>query len=351
VWCLVVLLVGASVLLAFSREDDRTFPSLTSNRPSGTAAFARLLAEADYQVRGDRDPAPRLRLDEVAVAFIDESNDGGEAFDAALDRHLKRGGRALVIFVDEQLPNLASETTAVEITRQGEPAETLRLRPSPDFNYLPETEDPILDLWTDSEDLTTVARLVAKGEGARLEVATMAPFANRFLDLEGNAAFALDVLGTIAGDRKRVVFLEAAFGNAYRVGLARAVGPWLAALQTQAIVLFLVIVYSLGKSFGIVREQPRPESGARELLDGLAEVMRRGRKADAAWRMVALYGMTLARRRARLGADAPDSAVLDSLPDDWRIPLERRDATGLRPREAAALAHDLTEAIERSGRL
>jgi hypothetical protein len=61
-----ILSAGAMTL---GRTGSETSPGIENYSPSGTRAFAELLRNRGYVPRSERNPSPRIRKDEVAIAF------------------------------------------------------------------------------------------------------------------------------------------------------------------------------------------------------------------------------------------------------------------------------------------
>ena len=134
------------------------------------------------------------------------------------------------------------------------------------------------------------------GSGTLAALADASPLENRLLDRRDNAAFALD----LAGDSRRVVFLESYHGYGHSNGLAALPLAWKLLLPGLALAV-LVYMLARGRRFGpperADRELPPPR---REYVDSLAAVLARTGPPEAALRSAA----------KRAGLDDDDTAAL-----------------------------------------
>ena len=139
-WVLGGLLVVASVLFFFAREERMTYPSASSPRPSGTMAFAELLREDGFEVVVTGSPNPQLRATDLVIAYqlgacqqqftlIGDEPEPGEPKNSAepvasrseperaLVRHLSVGGRVLLIGLPENFDQGSKSAKALAIRR------------------------------------------------------------------------------------------------------------------------------------------------------------------------------------------------------------------------------------------
>jgi len=304
VWVLLGLLAIAAGILTIGQRDTEADPTATSFSPSGTSALAAVFKKAGYTVRVDTRSHPKLASNEVAVAFhVDgipayQATGRSEALQTFTDEIRNSGGRAVLAripydFLRNSQGLLAGKPLSVE-TNPGEKnlsiygVDTGQVFDSAIPNM--GSDDANIGLWeaqagTESEDETTgtpIVRAVQLGKGQILEVANASFMTNRFLDKAQDADAAVRLVSMLAPAGSTIVFTEATIGNIEDPGLLESIGGWALAAWRQLLVLGLVVVYTLGKRFGLPDETRPIQRGARELLDGLTDTYFRGRHVKAA---------------------------------------------------------------------
>jgi hypothetical protein len=141
------------------------------------------------------------------------------------------------------------------------------------------------------------------GKGEEINVANGIVATNRFIDRAQNAYVLVNAINALG--RGRVIFAEAAFGNVDDPGLLETIGPWALAGWFQFIFLGVVVIYTLGKPFGLPDPERRQERGARDLMDAIADTLRRGRMTKLALQTVYADSNRFLRRLYR-GRRDPD---------------------------------------------
>lgn len=355
VWALLGLLAIAGAILSLGQRESIATPSAYSYAPSGVAAFADLLRQTGYKVRVDRWPHPRLAADEVPLVFrrsvpVGLSSDQENDFAPFLDKYLRDGGHAIVFTVPTEFAAASRallKANPPSITERGA-KQSLKVFTAAAETVAPEsTTPPVHDdgpwdgeipvtpptlsvpdvsvgLWDNGGEPFLRARQLGKGRS--LEVSNGAFATNRFLDRADDAKAALQIVSLFARPGKRLVFTEAAFGNAEAPGLLEVIGPWANAGWQQLLFLGLVVGYTLGKRFGIPDETRSVQVGARELVDALSDTYRRGRQSKAA--MLAAYerSNTEIRTALRLPRDASKEDRNRHLPASLKVALASLEA-------------------------
>jgi hypothetical protein len=315
VWILLGLLGIASALLSLGQRDDKTNPAANSYGPSGTSAFAELLKRNGYDVRVDRRPRPRLAPDEVAVAFEVSgvspftSGDNEEEFEKTLLDQVRAGRRAVLLtlpadFQSESKGLLPSPPVAVLV--RGRPKD-LKVKvpavlPAATHGLDEDADVPQVGLWDTPDE--NLARAYQVGKGRLVHARSGSFVTNRFLDQADDARAAMELVGLLARPGERIVFTEAAFGNVDSPSLVEVIGAWANAAWQQLLFLGVVVVYTLGKRFGIPEETRIQQRGARELLDALTDTLFRGRQTRVAMAAALDRANTELRSALRLPRDA-----------------------------------------------
>jgi hypothetical protein len=85
----------------------------------------------------------------------------------------------------------------------------------------------------------------------------------------------LKVVRTVAPSGGTLVFDESMIGNAEAPTVANTLGKWAVAARWQAGILFVVLIYTLSRRFGLPVTERRSVRGSRELFDAISDVFRR----------------------------------------------------------------------------
>lgn len=300
-WTVAIALSGLLVitvgLMALGEHESETNPAAASNSPSGVSALQELFRRSGYKVAVDYRTKPQLQKGDIAVAFYKDGYDYGGGFNTetqekvadqtqqALSDFVRDGGSLISLPVGSDFRSASRQMLSTVIKVQsidgrkanvnwnGNGATQLLAWETPKAEY---------PLWsTPNTPFVTVRRI---GAGTDVVVAEGMMATNRFIDREENAAVLMDAVRVVAKPGSRVVFTEAAWGNADDPSLMELIGPWAKAAWMQILFLGLVIVYTLGKPFGLPNPERRKQRGSRELLDAIGHSLHRGRMTQFALR-------------------------------------------------------------------
>ncbi|MGV3617134.1 MAG: DUF4350 domain-containing protein [Fimbriimonas sp.] len=332
VWILLGLLGLAAAMLSLGQRDLVVNPSIESYGPSGTSALAQLLRNQGYRVDLDLRPKPRLGPKDLAIAFTEinsydrNSREELKPTNEALRKHAKEGGRVLVVEVPYQYQDVSRRLLQVEPVEVEDLGRKRTFRIHADFQPAADAplspagnRDPSVRTWTSGdEDFVRASRV---GRGTILNVLGGVGFTNRFLDRADNAIVATRLVDLLADkEGGRIVFTEAAFGNANSPGLLEILGPWAVASWYQLVFLTAVVLFTFGRRFGLPEVEPRRQQGARELLDAISDTYLRGRHSQVALRT------TLARVEADVKSALRLPRDVNLTARDERLSPELRNA-------------------------
>ena len=310
-WTIAIALTGVLLIsigmIALGTHETESFPSAHSYLPSGTAALEELFRKSGYQVVVDNTTAPVLDKGDLAVAFYSMTNPtaptltGSGSDDTAddplqptrddLTKFVQDGGSLLSLPVN---PSFAEDSKtfldrAVTIhSASGQQASVNWDRTPVNTPFIPDS-DQHFSLWSadpDARNATDFVSLHRVGKGSDAVLANGIIASNRFLDKNENALVLMETARVLAKPGARVVFVEAAFGNVEDPSLTELIGPWAKAAWLQLVFLGIVAIYTLGKPFGLPDPERREQKGSRELLDAMADTLRRGRMTRLALRSV-----------------------------------------------------------------
>ncbi len=354
------LLLVAVFVLTISRRESGLVPSAYSVKPSGVAAFAELLRRQGYDVRIDRTTPPQPAPDALVIAATNWYDDEdvlswnpkqSTQWEATWDRlttHQEEGGKSLTLYTGIELPSLQDATAQEVVEASGGRKLTVNF----DSELIEgDSEDPSgrvqpLYLWQNSA-LADVS--FDPQPGFHVSVYDAYGVTNRYIAQHDNAAFYLDLVRQLASPGQKVVFWESAAANAQPVSLLDMLGPWARPMVGQALFLFVVIVYSLGKRFGLAEDPGVRERGSRELVDAVADTYARA-KATPVVLQSALSSADLRIRQAlKIPRDAPISTRNRELPAELVKTLSLVEAAvevRLPPASALAMVRKLETQTE-----
>jgi hypothetical protein len=318
VYVLLGLLALGALSITLNNREGQAFPSASSVKPSGTRALFELLRAQGYKVETTQLPRPKLEPGDTLVAFSIEPRGifDDQASTRLMDREsrnelysaLRSGTNAVVFFLSPDFREASK--AALEDTKDVQWAET-----SKHFKVTaPSDEAPELEAALPR--ITKKYSVLAKGADdvlAEVSTATSGKLmyvrngifvTNRFLDKQDNAAAAVALVRGVAPAGGRVLFYERSFGNGSEPGLLETLGPWALAGWYQAIFLFIVVCYTLGKPFGLPEEARFRQSGSRELVEAVAQTYQRAQATDIALQSVYDQADRDLRHRLKLPKDA-----------------------------------------------
>lgn len=360
VWALLALLCFASILFFFARGSSRPFPSIESTLPSGTAVLAELLRRDGFDVAIDTDDRPRLPKDVVAIAYSVPrgffSSPDEPTLDA-LDKWVAEGGTLIGMNLSADFDRASKGATVSEVTNDEFATRRLKQRVTIELSRTDMATNSSLGMFPLDGRSSVPVRFVSgdwhfvvasdSGKGVIVEVGDALGSTNRFIDKEQNAAFYVDLIRAVAPGKK-VVFVEALFGNTREVGLLARLGSWANAAWWQFLLLALVVVFTLGKRFGLPERDRRAQRGARELVDAFADTMNRGKQRELALELIAADVELRLRRILSLDVGADERELLGNLPNELAqaLVLAKRPPEKVGPGEATRIGSRLVALCE-----
>ncbi len=348
-WVLVGLLAIAALVISAGNSDLYGKPEADSFRPYGTAALFTLLKEKGYNVDIDRSAHPSPQAGDVAIAFYDDEidpladasdqSDEEDQAKADLDHATDQG--AIVI----KLPFGTDFAGASSLT--GDPRPYVRqdgqTRMVTSFRTPRQTssdEFPILG--TNRDCFIGVTR---RGKGYSIRYADSLGITNRYIDKGQNAQVFLETLQAFAPPNARIFFTEATIGNGHEKGLLETIGAWALGAWYQILFLFLVVIYTLNRRFGLPEQYRSPQRGARELLDAITDIYTRAKASGAALEAAAARTESQLRSRLKVPMDAGPGELNRLLPEGLVVALSNVKAASeirkTRPADALALIQKL----------
>jgi len=359
-WALAGLLGIAAFLLSLGQQDVNSNPEAHSYSPSGISAFCELLRRHGLQVVVDQQTRPRLGPNDIAVAFemqpVDIAKTVGVStpegdFRDYFWKHISDGGTGILLPMQRDFfsaSQIATDSSPLSIS-DSTTGETFKMSSS-ESEVSDFTEPDISDtnssitLWASNRQAFLRAYRVNKGTA--LVIKDGIGITNRFIDKNDNAKAFSALFSVLAKPGKRIVFTEASFGNVHERGLLETVGPWANAAWQQLIFLGLVVVFTLGRRFGISDEPRNVQRGSRELMDALADTFRRARSTQAALETSWVRADADLRLILKLPKDATRSERDKLIPVDLQNALARLEAAKQMPFVPTDQALDLIKRAE-----
>lgn len=353
-YALAGMLAISALLITLARNTGQSQPSVGSFNPSGLTLFGSLLRDMGYQVQATRDPTPSLRpeRDVAVVVSLDRTGQW-----AVPDREIENLEARLLAFVQDG-GTVISGTLGADfqaVTRAARPVNaksdltgvTQTITSNPSIFRAPawvESGPSSLVLWRDGpNDLVHVGTV---GKGTVLHFTDFTLATNRFIDQNDNANVLMAGVQEFVPKGKRLVFLEAAWGNRQETGFFESIGSWAVAAWKQILILGVVVVLTLGKPFGLPESRRPTQHGQRELVDAFAALLRRARATDIALEAVAEDADRRLRRALKINSGLDKADMRKQLPDDLQGLLSELDrAIALRVPNDVAVA--LASRVER----
>ena len=367
IWGLAGVLVVSLAVLFISRSESQSFPSTTNVKPSGVAAFAELLRRDGFDVSLNREQKPKLEPDDLVI-FVTLPYDPFAAFQEVLEEleseeepyaspteealaiHVLLGGRVLQVFMEKgfaEASKSAKNSLTVTSKIAGSDVYQVNARPYSD----PSTTLPIAEAayrgWSYPGAILTLHYPVE--DGAVVTIADGIGMTNRFLGENDNAAFYLHLVRQMAGDGRRVVFVEAGIGNFDKTTVYTMLGSWSTAARWQVLLLLAVIIFTFGVRFGLPDRRRRVQRGSRELVEAVATAMRRGKKSGTALNLLLQEVDERIRKATGTPAGSDRLKLLQGVPADLReqyLKVEEMIAFETSVHKAASAAQALLAALQ-----
>lgn len=367
-WVLFGLLAISMGMILLGKEELATDPSANSYGPSGTRAFAELLRIRGYEVEVSTSSHATTKPVDLALGFMVEDADTEFDFapagrrtptQAQFIRHLEGGGRGLLIRMPANFlnattsANVSSREVMATLSDQDvdarfEISEGMGLESWDRNRFL--SADADFAAYADSRD-EPVVRLLSFGKGVMGALYDGTGATNRFLDQKQNAAFLLSIVRALKPEGGRIVVFEGLHSDVGAPGLLETIGPWALAAWYQLIFLAMVIVFTLGKRFGLPEVTRGEQRGGRELLDAYADLLGRANKPALALRKIVADADREVRYRYGIASDLSPKLRNERIPPDLANALLRAELSigpDLSTSAALSVARELERELARA---
>jgi len=348
---LIVTSVVVSVIAASNRQlQDTTSHSTFSTDHGGTAALLRLVEAMGYAAsQSSVDPA-KLDPRPGAVVVIPAAPARGmvpQLPDMAKLVQLAKSGVGVVVFgadgMTEELPDI---DLAIAAGSSRPNVANRALKGLVGFDRLSKSRLTLSDsAWLPllAEGQKTYAAARAYGPGLIVVVASAEDFDNRHLGEPGRAALAMRLIG-LAASKPTVAFDETIHGYGEGGDFWEQLGAPFRVLAWQLAILFVVIVYSVGKRFGYPRLTRPTAPTVGEHIEAMATLYDRGQASGMA--MDAIRRGAVRRLMARYHVD--ETRLADRIPSSLVDTLSqmRPGLNEIRREEAIRLTRKLDAELE-----
>lgn len=346
-FALLGILVLAAALLSLGQREAEAHPLASSYNPSGLSAFRELLIQNGLTTEVTRLEVPKLHPNDLVVApyyqidsFFSDDRVPSPATKIALKKHLSQGGRILALPYRLDFRASSAEVLKAPVNLRSTTS-TLKLEAhlstvaqsafsnlfsefddedSPFGNdgatFSLETRNPFPAWKTTDYSGAAIVTLASSEKGILANVTDGIFLTNRFIDRADDAQLGLALIQGLIKPGGRVVFVESTLGESIEPSLVGVIGPWAVGAWMQILVLFGVIVLTLGVRFGLPVTERRTQQGQRELIDAIADVYRRSRSSAIALDAAYVAANQRIRRAYKLPAGIGDRERDHYLPDD-----------------------------------
>ncbi len=338
---IVVILVLTSALFIFGDRGSSAQPSTYNTKGRGMAAFSELLEQSGYNVVIDRSPRPQLLPNDLVIYGVNERQ--LEATDKeldlqmqiALEAHWRKGGHSMELFFTmHESPQLSPSPETFRVPGS-EKSFAVRL----DDGKFDEIHMDDISVVTGSYPLVSLTQWEQKG--AILVVNRGVIARNRFIGQDQNAELLLFLTDTMLKPGGRVVFAEGTFGAPEQRNALDELGGWATTAWWQIMLIGVVVVYSMGRRFGVPTREMSSQRGARELMGAVGDILRRARRHNYALMIIRNDAIHRLRNAYRMPAHTVEGDVLMRAPDELRHVLEqirRVQYSGITPKSAIETA-------------
>jgi hypothetical protein len=361
-WLLLGVLTVAALLITLGKRETEANPRVDSYGPSGLSLFAELLKSNGYSVRSTASSVPNLAKDDVAVICLNETEHSIDRIDAESAGVLRqvhdfaqRGGRVVVLGIAPDFATASREVLEIDaentISHQKAKAHArINSFPPSEYESYDDEYGPVTAaVWRQPVGSRMILSELARvGKGTALNLRDGYIATNRFIDRAQNSDVVMSSVATIAPKGSHLVFVEAAYRDE-EPGLIETLGPGATGMWYQSLFLFVVVVFTLGKRFGLPEEVRPRQSGQRDLVDAMADTYRRARSTRLACRSAYDRADRQVRKALKLSSDAPASERDMRLPQELAGEFRRVfEATidALSPKEAFARCQALQREVK-----
>jgi hypothetical protein len=347
-WFLAALLFLSAVMFTLSDPDTTERPLGDSYLPGGTAAFAELLRRDGYQVETRSTIPFPSETDIIPIAFLDQrisyltpqsasnarANSGSDSDESSsaespentaaaqqyLRSYLEAGHPAILLAYNEQVHlEAGTPTTTVAVSDVNHRTYTLTsptaatVTPPPLFGTTAVFAPATMANGIAGQSIAVYnLNLIDGGVSAYIGSGDLAM--NAYIDQRDNARFLVDAVHSVAPPGSKLVFLDPTVNGGGEPGILDVIGAWSKGALLQAFLVFAVIVFTLGKRFGIADEFRFREAGTRDLLEGISNTYTRARAGKAALATILESQDRRVRRFLKLPVDSPKRKRNDVLP-------------------------------------
>jgi hypothetical protein len=333
-----VFLLTLSALLTFAAKDDLdAFPTLDGRTPSGLLGFAEAVRAEGYRFEMDRSTHPKLGPDDIPMVieltkpkpkkdelFADradrwKTDDDPKSLRKSVIDFVKGGGTLLYVQMKQSYQDASSSHQPTEFVNVAGGKAAKVSTSTVDAGTFLEGDKKASPIWqakdrqSQAEPLLTVRSL---GKGTVFTVADGLPLTNRFIGEADNAEVGLAMVRAAVPKGKRIVALEAAFGNVHDKGLFEWAGRWAEVARDQFFLVVVVVCLTLAIRFGTPVTERVAELGTRSMVDAMAANLARLKQPTFALNILLadVYDRVRIALRAPVGTTRAD--LLRQMPEE-----------------------------------
>lgn len=141
-------------------------------------------------------------------------------------------------------------------------------------------------------------------------------YLNRFLGQDDNAALIVSLIKSVLPPGKALALPEYAYGVGAPDNLFTRLGPSYSSALIQILVIFVLLIYSLGKRFGCPDDDPPKKPGTRHFIYALADAFRRAKCSDVVIETELKRALRIVSKKLNLPAELPEQEKLSRVPGE-----------------------------------
>lgn len=298
-WVISLFLVLVMIaIISIQESDDGTYyPSIDSASPSGTRILANLLRDEGLVVKQYVGTVPDRIKTDLVVSFTPIFSNNFSANE---------------VWFEDNIPNrisLGMSAAEFEVaSKEAKPIEVSAANGATAKLTAAETQGNMFDdiIFT-TEDFSVFASMQASAKKVEIDVVDGIGATNQFITERDNAAFYVNLIKQSVKKGGTVTFWERPFGNKNQPGLVESLSPQLSSAWRQFLLMFVVLVYTLGKPFGNPVFSRNRARGAKEMMGAFGDFLRRSGRASLAAEIIHKNLDERARQRLKIPSDADDA--------------------------------------------
>lgn len=306
---LTVIALVSFALVSLGQTNNEVFPSSLNSDPGGAMALYQVLEREGVPVER-LFTKPRKGDTQIGAVLYFQKDTEFSDYEVVNEADFPDNAVILYAVTGWQLVKRKDYTTLVVkglvpalegIQRTGAPVTPISFTAS----SLLETPD--------GGAIVTVER---SRERTIIEIKNGYAYLNRFLGRDDNAALIVSLIRSVLPEGKKLALPEYAYGVRAPDNLFTRLGPSYTASLIQLALMFILIIYTLGKRFGYPDYDSPTKPGTRHFVYALGDAFRRGKCTDIVIETELKRALRVVARKLSLPAEMTDQEKLSRIPGE-----------------------------------